>query len=120
MQILNIGLAIFYRPNFMKKTAGLFLVFAFVLSLPVIKLHAQKPFEGTLTWTMSMPSTKQEKFDITMHIKGDKNETDIDMGTLGGAKEYSDRATQKMYMVMTATNTGVVMDMKEFAHTTKS
>src|ERR1017187_8580841 len=100
----------------MKKIAGLFLVFGFVLAAPALKLYAQASFEGTMNWTMTMPAAKQAKYDILMHIKGDKNETDIDMGKLGGAKEYSDTATHKMYMVMTATNTGLVIDLKDLPH----
>jgi len=97
----------------MKKIAGLFLVFGFVLASPVIKLHAQG-FEGTITWSMTIPMLgDDEKHPMVMNMKGDKSETEVDMGMMGNMKSYKDGATKKMYMVMGSSKSGFVMDMKD-------
>jgi hypothetical protein len=97
----------------MKKIARLFIVFGFVLAAPVLKLHAQGAFEGTITWAMSVPVLDDDKHDMIINVKGDKSEMDMDMGVQGDVKVYSDRSTKKMTMVMSATKSGYTMEMKD-------
>jgi mRNA-degrading endonuclease HigB of HigAB toxin-antitoxin module len=96
----------------MKKIAGLFLVFAFVLAAPVLKLHAQKSFEGTLTWTISMPMMDSDKHNMIINVKGRKTEMDIDMGDQGGMmKAYTDPSKKKRYVVVGGSKMGMVSDI---------
>jgi len=101
----------------MKKIAGLFIVFGFLLAVPVLKLHAQKPFEGTITWNMTIPMLDDDKHEMIVNVKGDKTESEMDMGVQGLVKGFSDRSTKKIYLVMTAMKMGVTMDMKESTDT---
>jgi len=44
------------KDHFMKKIAGYFIALSLVLALPSAKVWAKtKPFEGTITWTMTVP-----------------------------------------------------------------
>ncbi len=96
----------------MKKLTGLFIVFGFVLAFPTLKLHAQKAFEGTITWSMSMPMMgDDDQHPMVIDIKGKKSVVDIDMGAMGSMKTYSDGDTKKIYMVMEAMKSGFVVDM---------
>ena len=101
----------------MKKIAGLFIVFGFVLAVPVLKLHAQNVFEGTVTWTMSVPMLDDDKHDMVLHVKDDKSEMDMDMGVQGPVKVYSDQSTKKMIMVMMTMKSGWTMDMNDIKTT---
>ncbi len=92
----------------MKKVTGLFLVFGFVLAFPVLKLHAQNTFEGTMTWSMTAPQMGDDSHPMIINVKGDKTESEVDLGTMGNIKTYSDN--KKIYMVMGAMKTGYIMD----------
>jgi hypothetical protein len=97
----------------MKKLTGLFIIYGFLLAFPVLKLHAQKPFEGTITWAMTIPMMDDEKHSMIVNVKGDKNESEMDMGVQGIVKVYKDRSTKKMYIVMTAMKMGMTMDLSD-------
>jgi len=98
----------------MKKIAGLLLVFGFVLAIPALKLHAQKPFEGTLTWALTIPIMDSDNHSMIMNIKGDKTEIEMDMGDEGGlVRSYTDLSTKKRYMVMTELKKGTVSDIDD-------
>jgi hypothetical protein len=101
----------------MKKIAGLFIVFGFVLAAPVLKLHAQASFEGTITWSMTIPMLDDDKHGMTINVKGDKSEVNMDMGVQGNVMVYSDRSTKKTTVVMTAMKSGMTMDMNEIKTT---
>src|ERR1700733_15231994 len=97
----------------MKKIAGLFIVFGFVLAAPILKLYAQKPFEGTITWSVNSPMLDDDKHPMIINVKGDKTETEMDLGVSGNMKAWSDRSTKKMYMFMSSMKSGWTMDMKD-------
>jgi len=98
----------------MKKIAGLFFVFGFVLALPALKLHAQNSFEGTLTWTVKIPMMDDDAHSMIINVKGDKSEIDMDMGDQGGMMNfYTDRTTKKRYSVMTELKMGTVSDIDD-------
>ncbi|MDP4197991.1 MAG: DUF4412 domain-containing protein [Bacteroidota bacterium] len=92
----------------MKKTALASLLTLLVMS-PLVR--AQAPFEGTATWSLSIPQMDDEKHEMTINMKADKVETDLDLGAQGGIKTYLDRANKKVYIVMSAMKSGMVMDM---------
>jgi hypothetical protein len=98
----------------MKKIAGLFFVFGFVLALPVLALHAQNSFEGTLTWNVKIPMMDDDDHSMIINVKGDKSEIDMDMGDQGGMmKFYTDRSTKKRYSVITELKMGTVSDIDD-------
>ncbi len=77
-------------------------------------LHAQKPFEGTITWSMTIPQLgDDEKHPVVINVKGGKTETESEMGAMGAVKSYSDDSAKKVYMVMGAMKSGYVMDMDD-------
>lgn len=98
----------------MKKITGYFLAFSLVLALPLAKVWAQaKPFEGTITWTMTMPQMgNDDSHSMIINVKGKKTEAEMDMGAMGKFKTYSDDATKKAYMVMGAMKSGFIMDLQ--------
>ncbi len=93
----------------MKKSAGLLIVLSFIVAFPSIAVHAQSGFEGTLIWNMTMPSI--QPFDFTINIKGDKSEAEMNMGAYGSSQIWSDRATGKLYMYLSALKKGMISDM---------
>jgi hypothetical protein len=98
----------------MKKTFQSFVVLGLLLALPTLKLHAQASFEGTITWSMTIPQMGDEdKHSMIINVKGDKSESEMDMGAMGLMKTYSDPSTNKTYMVMGAMKTGYFFDKKD-------
>ena len=96
----------------MKKITGLFLVFGFVLAFPVLKLHAQKPFEGTITWSLTIAQLgDDDKHEMKVNIKGDRTETETDLGAMGSLKSFNDPAAKKNYIVMGASKSGFFRDI---------
>ncbi len=94
----------------MKKLIGIFIIFGCVLAAPVLKLHAQQSFEGTITWSMTMPIMGDEdKHPMLINIKGKKTEVEMDMGAMGTMKTYTDDDTKKTYIVQGTM--GFIMDM---------
>ncbi len=95
----------------MKKITGLFLVLGFVLAFPVLKLHAQS-FEGTVTWTMTFPiGGDDDPHPMIINIKGQKTETEMEMGAMGSMKSYSDGKKSYGLSIMGGMKNGFVMDM---------
>lgn len=97
--------------------------FALVAVVGVLSAHtvfAQKPFEGSVTWkVVSAQMGDQEAHDMTMNIKGDKFEIDMDAGVQGLIRMYPDRANNKMTMVMDAQKMGMVRPMAPDAPATE-
>src|SRR5487761_921474 len=89
----------FSKDHFMKKTTGYFIAFSLVLALPLAKVWAQaKPFEGTISWAMTMPQMGDtENHSMIISVKGKKAEMDVYMGTMGRIKTYEDQETKKGY-----------------------
>src|SRR5438105_4157782 len=98
----------------MKKFTGFFVAFSFVLMVPALKVQAQATFEGTVYWSMSIPMMDEEKHEMKINIKGDKTETEMDMGMVGNMKSYVDREKKKIYLVMGEKN-GMMMDLPDDA-----
>src|ERR1019366_1970252 len=74
---------------------------------------AQKSFEGTITWSMSIAAMgDDEKLPWIFNIKGQKLEMEMDMGAMGGYKSYADMETKKGYFVMAmgGKKTGYLID----------
>jgi Domain of unknown function (DUF4412) len=103
----------------MKTAVALFILLGSILAFPVFELHAQDTFEGTLTWTMTMPSIA-DKIGIVINFKGLKSEMEENMGSLGSLKMWSDRATRKNYIAMSSVKNGTVEDMGDIGLTTTS
>ncbi len=96
----------------MKKIAGSFIVFGFLLAFPVLNVHAQKTFEGTITWSMTLPiSGDEDPHPMIINIKGQKSEMSMDMGPMGNLKTYTDYDAKKTYMVQGNTKNGYIIDM---------
>jgi len=104
---------IFSKDYFMKKITGYFLAFSLVLTLPLAKVSAQsESFEGTITWTMTMPQMgNDDSHPMIINIKGKKLEVEINMGAMGLMKSYADQETKKGYLVIGAMKTGYSMDL---------
>jgi hypothetical protein len=81
----------------MKKIAGLFIVFGFVFATPVLKLHAQKPFEGNISLTGTAAG---QSMDAVAHVKGNHIEIDAGSTIMGQTKRYVDTRLQKIITVM--------------------
>ena len=83
----------------MKKNLSFLAILIVVAFMPALRgLHAQKSFEGTITWTMSIPATgDNEAHPMIIHIKGNKSNVDIDMGASGSVNTYSNLDTRKFY-----------------------
>ena len=65
-----------------------------------------------IVWAMTIPQMDEEKHDMTLNVKGDMIETEMDLGAQGGIKMWVDRAAKKTYMYMAALgNKGMIMDM---------
>jgi hypothetical protein len=92
-----------------KKIFRFFLVFGFLLAFPILKLHAQKAFEGTITWSM-MIAGDSEKHLMIMNTKDKKLETETDMGSRGFFKTFSDQDTKKLYVLNVDKRQGYVLD----------
>ena len=104
----------------MKKITRLFLVLGFVLAFPVLKLHAQKSFEGTITMSMTMPIMGDEDpHPMIINIKGTKIETEMDMGAMGSTKIYSDGKKAYSVTAMGGRKLGYVADMAPDSSATK-
>lgn len=103
----------FPKDHLMKKVTGYFIAFSFLLALPLAKVSAQaKPFEGTITWAMTMPQMgNDDSHSMVINVKGKKMEMEINMGTMGLMKSYADQETRKGYMVMEAMKMGYTMDL---------
>jgi hypothetical protein len=98
----------------MKKLLGSFIVFGCVLTFPLLNAHAQKSFEGTLTWTTSMPIMgDDDQHPMIINMKGQKSETEMEMGPMGTVRTYSDYGSRKIYAVTGTQKTGFVMDMSD-------
>jgi hypothetical protein len=96
----------------MKKLLSSIIVFACVLASPVLKLHAQSTFEGTITWNMSIPQMgDDDKHPMVINVKGQKLESELDMGAMGAYKTYIDLMQKKGYLVMGAMKNGYIIDM---------
>jgi hypothetical protein len=87
-----------------------FLVFAFLLTFPILELHAQQAFEGSITWSMTIPKTGGEKHLMIINSKGKKLETETDMGSTGFFKTFSDEDTKKLYVLNVDKQEGFVLD----------
>jgi hypothetical protein len=98
---------------YMKRIIGYFIACSFIFLLPLANLWAQaKPFEGTITWAMTMPQVgNNDSHSMIINVKGKKMETEINMGAMGLMKSYSDLETRKGYMVMGARKMGYSMDL---------
>ncbi len=100
------------------KKSTLFLPLALVLFMPHQRAAAQAGFEGTITWSISIPQMDEESHSMIMNIKGDKTEQEMDMGVQGLIKTYMDRGKKKMYVAMMSMKQGMSMDMNEDAKST--
>jgi hypothetical protein len=84
-----------------KNLSFLVVIFSFLLLPAMHGLHAQKAFEGTITWTMTMPQLgDDDAHPMIINVKGKKSETEMEMGAMGSMKTYSDFDTRKFYMCM--------------------
>ena len=93
------------------KKAGFVIVSAFVLLAPSLGF-AQKTFEGTITWSLTLPQMGDDAaHPMTMNVKDQQVEAEIDMGTMGLMKTYTDNKTRKGYVVMEAMKMGYTMDL---------
>ena len=105
----------------MKSIIRLSFVLALVLALPALKLYAQSTFEGTITMSITMPMMGDEdKHSSVVNIKGDKVETETDLGTMGVVKTYTDRSAKKVYSVMEAMHMGYTSDIPDDSKDTSS
>jgi hypothetical protein len=97
----------------MKKIA----LFALCAALAVLfakTASAQKPFEGSVNWkVVSAQMGDQEPHDMTMNIKGDKFEMDVDAGVQGMVHIIVDRANKKFTTVLDAMKMGTVASLPE-------
>jgi hypothetical protein len=103
----------FSKDHFMKNIAGYFIVLSLMLALPFAKVSAQAtPFEGTITWAITLPQMgDDEAHPMTINVKGKKVEVEINMGTMGLMKSYTDEEKKKSYMVMEAMKMGFTSDL---------
>lgn len=96
----------------MKKLAlASVIAFLFVAPLVAPQARAQTPFEGTATWSMSIPQLDEERHEMTMNIKGQQLEIEVDLGAQGGIKTIVDHDKKKIYVIMSAMKSGMVMDL---------
>ena len=97
----------------MKKNLSVIAALFVVAFTPALRgLHAQKAFEGTITWSMTMPMMgSEDSHSMIINVKGNKSETEMDMGGMGVVKTYVDNDAKKIYTVMGAMKTGYVADM---------
>ncbi|MFI5201426.1 MAG: DUF4412 domain-containing protein [Candidatus Kapaibacterium sp.] len=102
----------------MKKLTGFFIAFSFVLTIPVAKVWAQAgTFEGTVTWSMSIPRMDDQPHTVTTNLKGGKVEQEMDMGKQGLIKTYviPEKNAKKYYMVMEAMKRGMSVEVPDNA-----
>ncbi len=102
----------------MKKLTGYFIAFAFVIAIPVAKVLAQaSTFEGTVTWSMSIPQMDDQPHTMTINFKDGKVEQEMDMGKQGLIKTYvvPEKNAKKYYMVMEATKMGMSVEVPDKA-----
>jgi hypothetical protein len=91
-------------------------VAAVALFLGVQNASAQKAFEGSVTWKMvSAQMGDQNPHEMTMNIKGEKFEIDMDAGPQGLVHMFVDRPNKKMTMVMDARKMGMVQNLPDDA-----
>src|SRR5436305_1545383 len=79
----------------------------------ILPAKAETGFEGTITWALTMAQLGGSKTDMTINVKGEKIETELDMGAQGAVKVYIDRAKKKIYVAMAAMKMGMVMDIPD-------
>jgi Domain of unknown function (DUF4412) len=92
-----------------KNLSFLVVIFSFLLLPAVHSLYAQKAFEGTITWSMTVPMMgDDDPHPMVVNIKGQKSETEMDLGAMGLRKSYIDYDSGKIYMVMGSSKTGFV------------
>jgi hypothetical protein len=95
----------------MKKNLSFTALLAGILFLPTMGgLHAQEAFEGSITWSMTIPKTGGEKHLMIINTKGKKFETETDMGASGFFKTFSDGDTKKLYVLNVNKRQGFVME----------
>jgi hypothetical protein len=94
----------------MRNHLAFILAIAFLLS-GSLSAHAQKAFEGTVYWTLSVPQMDSEKHEMKINVRGEKTETEIDLGIQGGVKSFIDRDKKKIYVVLEAMHSGMYMDI---------
>ncbi len=99
----------------MKHFARFVIALGFLFSLPILNAYAQSGFEGTLTWSMALPSMKQ--FDEIINVKGDKSEIEMNMGAYGTSQMWGDRTTGKIYMYLSSLKKGMILDMNDLTNT---
>jgi len=92
----------------MKKHLAFIFALALALAAPTLTAHAQA-FEGTVHWSMSIPKMDEEKHDMIVNMKGDKTQTNIDMGVQGQIKTFVQ--DNKIYIAMMAMKSGFVADI---------
>ena len=101
----------------MKKNLSFLAVLIVVAFMPAVRgLHAQKSFEGTITWSMTMSMLgDDDAHPMIINVKGKKSETEMEMGAMGSMKTYSNQETRKMYMCMAmgATKMNYVTDIDD-------
>ena len=100
----------------MKKIASIFILGAFAASMSVApaRLFAQAPvapFEGTITFSVSVPQLGDDKLMMMTSMKGHKAATTIDMGAMGSQHMYMDRDKRTLAMVTGEAKTGLEMDL---------
>jgi Domain of unknown function (DUF4412) len=95
----------------MKRVIGLFLVLGFVLAFPVLKLHAQNTFEGTVSWNATITQLGDDKHSMILNVKGNKIESEFDLGAMGVVKTYVDPGNKKIYQIMGGMKSGRVADI---------
>lgn len=94
------------------------LVAALALLVGAQSASAQKPFEGSVAWKIVSAQTGDlQAHDMTMNIKGDKFEIDMDAGAQGLVHMYLDRPNKKMTMVLDARKMGFEQKLADDALT---
>jgi hypothetical protein len=98
----------------MKKNFSFLAILLLVAFTPAFHgLYAQKAFEGTITWSMSIAAMgDDEKIPWIINIKGQKLEMEMDMGAMGEIQTYTDMEKKKGYFVMAmgGKKTGYLID----------
>jgi hypothetical protein len=95
-----------------RRFVGFFIAFSTVLAVPVLKLHAQSGFNGTITWAITIAQLgDDEKHDMKVNIKGDRTETETDLGAMGMVKSFNDPVAKKNYVVMGESKSGFFRDI---------
>jgi len=90
----------------MKKHLAFILTLVVALAAPLVASYAQS-FEGTVHWSMTIPKMDDEKHEMVTNIKGDKSQSNIDLGVQGQIKTFMQ--DDKIYIAMMAMKSGFVM-----------